>query len=190
MSNEHASEEKTSDGANYSLSYEYVVVTTEYLREMKAKLVAAPDKEKYMIYRARLFYGNLRRWQKQGLHIQYTSGPGTQDCTCGLVLHENEEHGQERGVVISESVQSLLSGIELEDLHKVKGHVGLPSLKGKTVALIINFNFSDAVRDYLWTVICQECGVCLEKVINREAKAFVKAHNMSCGPAVLGKKGK
>ena len=181
MSNEHGSEEKTSDEAHYSISYEYVVVTTEYLREMKSKLTLAPDKEKYMMFRARLFYGNLRRWQKQGLHIQYT---------CGLVLHENEEPDQEKGVVISESVQSLLLDIELEDLHKVKGHVGLPTLKGKTVALIINFNFSDAVRDYLWTVFCQECGVCLEKVISRKAKAFVKEHNISCGPAVLGEKGK
>ena len=173
----------------YTVTYDYVVVTTEYLREMKVKLEAAPDKAKYAIYRARLFYGNLRRWQKQGLHILYTSEPGSQHCTCGLVLHENTTSGQEMArVVTKENVQRKWDGLKLEPIHYVRGHVGLPSLKGRTVALIISVIYKDAIDDYLWTVICQQCGEYQDEVKNVDAKSFVKTHNKICGPVTLEKK--
>ena len=173
----------------YTISYEYVVVTTEDLREMKAKLDAAPDKAKYAIFRARLFYGNLRRWQKQGFHWLYTSGPGTQHCTCGLVLNENGTSDQEIAVVISKNVQNKLDGLELEQIQMVRGHVGLPSLKDETVALIINFIYKDVINDYLWTVICQQCGEYQVEIKNMDAKSFVKTHNKICGPVIFEKKG-
>jgi hypothetical protein len=172
----------------YTVTYDYVVVTPEYLREMKVKLAAAPDAAKYGIFRTRLFYGNLRRWQKQGLHILYTSGPGTQHCTCGLVLHENGSLDQESAVVLSEKSNKKLDGIELEQIQMVRGHKGLPSLKGEAVALIINFNYKDAIADYLWTVICQECGDYQIDVKNMDAKSFVKSHNRICGEVLFAKK--
>ena len=169
----------------YTVTYDYVVVTAEYLREMKAKLAAAPDEAKYGIFRTRLFYGNLRRWQRQGLHIPYMSGQGTQHCTCGLVLHENGTFDQEIAVVISDNVTNKLDGIELEQIQMVRGHKGLPSLKSETVALIINFNYKDAIDDYLWTVICQQCGDYQIDVKNMDAKSFVKTHNRICGPVIF-----
>ena len=173
----------------YTVTYDDVVVTAEYLREMKAKLALAPEKAKYAIFRTRLFYGNLQRWQKQGLHTLYTSGPGTQHCTCGLVLHENGTSDQEIAVVISKNVAGKIDGIELEQIQMVRGHKGLPSLKGETVALIINFNYKDAIDDYLWTVICQQCGDYQVDVKSSDAKSFVKAHNKKCGPLIFEKKG-
>lgn len=173
----------------YTVTYDYVVVTPEYLREMKVKLAAAPDAAKYGIFRTRLFYGNLRRWQKQGLHILYTNGPRTQHCTCGLVLHENGTLDQELAVTISEKSTQKLDGIELEQIQKVRGHRGLPSLKGEAVALIVNFNYKDAIADYLWTVICQQCGDYQIDVKNMDAKSFVKSHNKICGAALFTKKG-
>jgi hypothetical protein len=173
----------------YKVTYENVVVTAEYLREMEAKLAAAPNNAKYGIFRTRLFYGNLRRWQKQGLHILYTSGPGTQHCTCGLVLHEIGTSDQEIAVVISKNVRNKLEAIELERIQLVKGHKELPSLKCETVALIINFNYKDAIDDYLWTGICQQCGDFRIDVKDNEAKSFVKTHNRICGSVVFEQKG-
>ena len=174
----------------YTISYEYVVVTTEDLREMKAKLDAAPDKAKYAIFRALLFYGNLRRWQKQGFHWLYTSGPGTQHCTCGLVLNENGTSDQEIAVVISKNVQNKLDGLELEQIQMVRGHVGLPSLKGDTVALIVDYIYREELDYYLWTAICQQCGEYVVGVRDTDADSFVKSHNTICGPVVFEKKGR
>ena len=174
----------------YTISYEYVVVTTEDLREMKAKLDAAPDKAKYAIFRALLFYGNLRRWQKQGFHWLYTSGPGTQHCTCGLVLNENGTSDQEIAVVISKNVQNKLDGLELEQIQMVRGHVGLPSLKGDTVALIVEYIYREELDYYLWTAICQQCGEYVVGVRDTEADSFVKSHNSICGPVIFEKKGR
>ena len=174
----------------YTVTYDYVVVTTEYLREMKVKLAEAPPEAKYGIFRARLFYGNLRRWQKQGFHFLYTSGVGTQHCTCGLVLNENGTSDEELAVVISKNVQAKLDGIELEQIQMVRGHVGLPRLKGETVALIVSYVYQDSTNEYLWTVICQQCGDYLVNVKNADAKSFVKNHNTICGPVVFEMKGK
>ena len=174
----------------YTVTYEDVLVTTEFLKQLRAEIKAADVRAKYGLFRSSLFYGNLRRWQRQGWHCEYTDGPGTTHCTCGLVLHKNGAEEQELGVVIYPGVQEKLIGIELDLIHKVKGHLLLPLLKGQTVALIVNFIYTEEINDYLWTVICQECGLFETEVKNSDAKLFVKAHNKSCGLVSHKRKGK
>ncbi|MEI6761079.1 MAG: hypothetical protein WCO22_11580 [Betaproteobacteria bacterium] len=173
----------------YTVTYEDVVVTAEYLKQLKAEIRAADVRAKYGLFRSSLFYGNLRRWQRQGWHCVYTNGPGTTHCTCGLILHENGTANQEIAVVISKNVQHKLDGIESEQIHQVRGHIGLPSLKGETVALIVNYVYKEDINVYLWTAICQQCGDYQIEVKNADAKSFVKTHNRICGPMIFNKKG-
>jgi len=174
----------------YTVTYEDVVITAEYLRQLKADIKAADVRAKYGLFRSSLFYGNLRRWQRQGWHCEYENGPGTTHCTCGLVLNENGTADQEIAVVISKGVQHQLDGIMLEQIHKVRGHMELPSLKGETLALIVGFIYKEAVGDYLWTAICQQCGDFEVEVKNADAKSFVKTHNKICGPVMFSKEGR
>jgi hypothetical protein len=173
----------------YTVTYEDVLVTAEYLKQLKAEIKASDVRAKYGLFRSSLFYGNLRRWQRQGWHCVYTNGPGTTHCTCGLVLNENGTPDQEIAVVISKNVEHVLDGIELEQIHLVRGHNSLPSLKGETVALIVGFIYKEEVNDYLWTAICQQCGDYEVEVKNADAKSFIKIHNRSCGPVMINKKG-
>jgi hypothetical protein len=140
----------------YTVTYEDVLVTAEYLKQLRAQVKAADVRAKYGLFRTSLFYSNLRRWQRQGWHCEYENGPGTTHCTCGLVLNENGTADQEIAVVISKYVQHKLDGIELEQIHLVRGHKALPSLKGETVALIVGFIYKEEVDEYLWTSICQQ----------------------------------
>ena len=173
----------------YTVTYEDVLVTAEYLKQLRAEIKAADVRAKYGLFRSSLFYGNLRRWQRQGWHCEYENGPGTTHCTCGLVLHENGTADQEIAVVISKNVQHKLDGIELEQIHQVRGHNSLPSLKGETVALIVGFIYKEEVAEYLWTAICQQCGDYQVEVKNADVKSFVKTHNKICDPVVFNKKG-
>ena len=173
----------------YTISYENVVVTEAELRRLKAAQNAAPIEQKYGRFKAWLHYANLKRWQKQGHHFHYLSGDNAEYCTCGLVLHEHGTFDQEIAVVISQNVENKLDGIELEQIQMVRGHVGLPSLKGETVALIIDFIYREDLNAYLWTVICQQCGDYQVEVKNMDAKSFVKTHNRICGPVIFEKMG-
>jgi hypothetical protein len=173
----------------YTVTYEDVLVTAEYLKQLRAEIKAADVRAKYGLFRSSLFYGNLRRWQRQGWHCDYTNGPGTTHCTCGLVLNEKGTSDQEMAVVISKNVLHKLNGIELEQIHLVRGHKALPSLKGETVALIVGFIYKEEVDDYLWTSICQQCGDCQVEGKNADAKTFVKIHNRICGQVILNKNG-
>jgi len=173
----------------YTVTYEDVLVTAEYLKQIRTEIKAADVRAKYGLFRTSLFYGNLRRWQRQGWHCEYENGPGTTHCTCGLVLNEKGTSDQEIAVVISKNVQHKLDGIELEQIHLVRGHKLLPSLKGETVALIVGFIYKEEVNDYLWTAICQQCGDYQVEVKNADAKSFVKTHNRICGPVIFNKKG-
>jgi hypothetical protein len=191
----HKVEESTPAGfprlqeVGYTVTYADVLVTAEYLKQLKAEIKAADVRAKYGLFRSSLFYGNLRRWQRQGWHCEYMVGPGTTHCTCGLVLNENGTADQEIAVVISKSVQHKLDGIDLEQIHQVRGHIGLPTLKGETVALIVDFIYKEEVGDYLWTVICQQCGDYQIEGKNADAKSFVKTHNRICGPVIFEKRG-
>jgi len=176
-------------GVGYTVTYEDVLVTAEYLKQLKAEIRAADVRAKYGLFRSSLFYGNLRRWQRQGWHCVYTNGPGTTHCTCGLVLNENGTTDQEIAVVISNAVQAKLDGIQLEEIHLAHGHLELPSLKGETVALIVDYVYKEDISDYLWTAICQKCGDHQLEVTNAEAKKFVNSHNKVCGSTRFKKKG-
>jgi hypothetical protein len=173
----------------YTVTYEDVLVTAEYLKQLRAQVKAADVRAKYGLFRTSLFYGNLRRWQRQGWHCEYESGPGNTHCTCGLVLNENGTADQEIAVVISKPVQNKLDCIELEQIHLVRGHKALPSLKGEIVALIVGFIYKEEVDDYLWTSICQQCGDYQIESKNADAKSFVKTHNKICGQVIFNKNG-
>jgi hypothetical protein len=87
-------------------------------------------------------------------------------------------------------VQDKLDGLNLEQIQKVRGHVGLPSLKGETVALIVDYIYREELDYYLWTAICQQCGEYVVGVRDTEADSFVKSHNSICGPVIFEKKGR
>ena len=173
----------------YTVTYEDVLVTAEYLKQLKAEIKAADVRAKYGLFRSCLFYGNLRRWQRQGWHCEYVNGPGTTHCTCGLVLNESGTAEQEVAVVIPEDIKRKFDGIDLELIHQVMGHKGLPSLKDEAVALIVNYVYKEDISDYLWTAICQQCGDYQVEVNNADAKSFVKSHNKICSSTILKKKG-
>ncbi len=175
----------------YTISYQIVVVTEAKLDKLKKdQEEAAKGMAKYGRYKAWLHYANLQSWQRQGHHFHYLSGDNADHCTCGLVLHENGSSDEEIAVVISKSVQDKLDGLNLEQIQKVRGHMGLPSLKGETVALIVDYIYREELDHYLWTAICQQCGEYVVGVRDTEADSFVKSHNKICGPAIFGVKEK
>ena len=174
----------------YTISYEKVVVTDAKLDKLKREQDKAKGMAKYGRFKAWLHYSNLRSWQYQGHHFHYLSGDNADHCTCGLVLHENGTSDQEIAVVISKEVQDKLVALNLEKIQMVRGHVGLPLLKGETVALIVDLIYREDLEDFLWTVICQQCGDFQVEVRNTDAHSFVKSHNTICGPMVFEMKGK
>jgi hypothetical protein len=174
----------------YTISYKKVVVTEAKLEKLKDEQDKAEGMHKYARFKAWLHYANLQSWQEQGHHFHYLSGDNADHCTCGLVLHENGSSDEEIAVVISKSVQDKLDGLKLEQIQKVRGHVGLPSLKGETVALIVDYIYREELDYYLWTAICQQCGEYVVGVRDTEADSFVKSHNSICGPVIFEKKGR
>ena len=174
----------------FTISYQNVVVTEAKLDKLKKdQAEAAKGMAKYGRYKAWLHYANLRSWQRQGHHFRYLSGQNAEFCTCGLALHENGTSDQEIAVVISKAVEDKLDFLNLEEIQKVRGHVGLPSLKGETVALIVDYIYREDLNYYLWTVICQQCGEYEVEQLNMDAYAFVETHNTICGPVIFEKRG-
>ena len=175
----------------FTISYQNVVVTEAKLDKLKKdQAEAAKGMAKYGRYKAWLHYANLQSWQRQGHHFRYLSGQNAEFCTCGLALHENGTSDQEIAVVISKAVEDKLEGLNLEEIQKVRGHVELPSLKGETVALIVDYIYREDLNDYLWTVICQQCGEYEVERVNMDAYAFVETHNKICGPVIFDKEGR
>ena len=173
----------------FTISYQKVVVTEANLEKLKDEQDKAEGMHKYGRFKAWLHYANLQSWQKQGHHFRYLSGVNSEFCTCGLVLHENGTSDQEIAVVISKSIEVKLDLLNLEQIQKVRGHVGLPSLKGETVGLIVDYIYREDLNGYLWTAICQQCGEYVVGVSDTDADSFVKSHNTICGPAVFERKG-
>ena len=173
----------------YTISYIEVAVTEAKLDKLKDEQEKAEGMHKYGRFKAWLHYANLQSWQGQGHHFRYLSGVNSEFCTCGLVLHENGSSDEEIAVVISKNVQNKLDGLNLEQIQKVRGHVGLPRLEGETVALIIDYIYREDLNDYLWTVICQQCGDYRVGLKNVDAKVFVVSHNKTCGSVIFEKKG-
>lgn len=169
----------------YTISYKKVIVTDAKLEKLKDEQEKAEGIHKYGRFKAWLHYANLQSWQEQGHHFHYLSGDNADHCTCGLVLHENASSHEGLAVVISKSVQDKLEHLNLEQIQKVRGHVGLPSLKGETVALIVDFIYREDLNDYLWTVICQQCGEYEVEQLNMDAYAFMESHNKICGQVMF-----
>ena len=168
-----------------TISYKEVVVTEAKLEKLKDEQDKAEGVHKYGRFKAWLHYANLQSWQRQGHHFRYLSGVNSEFCTCGLVLHENGSSDEELSVVISKAVQDKLDGLNLEKIQMVRGHVGLPLLKGETVALIVDYIYREDLNDYLWTVICQQCGEYEVEQVNMDAYSFVEIHNKICGQVVF-----
>jgi hypothetical protein len=172
----------------FTVSYQNVGVTEAKLEKLKDEQDKAEGMHKYGRFKAWLHYANLQSWQRQGHHFRYLSGLNTEFCTCGLALHEDGTSDQEIAVVISKAVEDKLESLNLEEIQKVRGHVGLPSLKDETVALIVDYIYREDLNDYLWTVICQQCGEYEVEQVNMDAYSFVETHNKICGPVVFEKK--
>ena len=169
----------------FTVSYQNVGVTEAKLEKLKDEQEKAEGMHKYGRFKAWLHYANLQSWQGQGHHFRYLSGVNSEFCTCGLVLHESGSSDQEIAVVISKAVKDKLDFLNLEEIQKVRGHVGLPSLKGETVALIVDYIYREELNDYLWTVICQQCGEYEVEQLNMDACAFVESHNTICGQVIF-----
>ena len=172
----------------FTISYQNVVVTEAKLEKLKDEQDKAEGMHKYGRFKAWLHYANLQSWQRQGHHFRYLSGQNAEFCTCGLALHENGTSDQEIAVVISKAVEDKLDFLNLEEIQKVRGHVGLPSLKGETVALIVDYIYREELDHYLWTAICQQCGEYVVGVRDIDADSFVMSHNTICGPVIFEKK--
>jgi len=132
----------------FTISYKNVVVTEAKLEKLKDEQDKAEGMHKYGRFKAWLHYANLQSWQRQGHHFRYLSGQNAEFCTCGLALHENGTSDQEIAVVISKAVEEKLNFLNLEEIQKVRGHVGLPSLKGETVALIVDYIYREELDHY------------------------------------------
>jgi hypothetical protein len=168
---------------DYTITYQDVAVTEEKLRRLKAEQNAAPEQAKYGRFKAWLHYANLKRWQKQGHHFHYLSSPNQKHCTCGLVVNTQEVQNGALAEFVDPQIVQKLDGISLDDVQKVIGHKNLPSLRGDAIALIVDFEYQESFKTYLWTVICQRCGEFLVLVANADAQSFVKTHNKICSQA-------
>lgn len=168
---------------DYTITYEIVVVTEAELRRLKAEQNAAPEQARYGRFKAWLHYANLKGWQKQGHHFHYLSGPNQKHCTCGLVVNTQEVTSGVLAEFVDPQIVQKLDGIALDDVQKIIGHKNLPSLRGDAIALIVDFEYQESFKTYLWTVICQGCGEFLVLVANADAQSFVKTHNKICSRA-------
>ena len=165
--------------------YASVSVEEELLVRLKQEQDKAVGMEKYGRFKAWLHYANLQSWQKQGLHFRYVNNQGKEHwCTCGLIV----PNGSKPDV-------TGLTNLELDDVHVAFGHRNLPSLTGRTSALIYDSTWVEGSPKkhfnhgtYHYSAICQ---VCLEHVKDLPgvgADAFVLAHKECGGGHVSGGK--
>ena len=160
-----------------AIGYEIDRITTEDVEDLERRQAEAPPNAKYAAFRARLFYGNLNRWQSQGYHFNYMTFVEQIHCTCGLYWVEDSNTNSER---ISPEVTSKLQSLKIDQIQTVKGHLSLDDFLTPTIALLVDFLWEPKIGDYLWTALCQECGSILTLVPNSVARHFVSQHNMSC----------
>lgn len=150
-------------------------VDPDYLDKLKREMADENSPKKYGKYKAWLHYANLKSWQEQGWHWAYLNNSGKEmHCTCGLVIEIGSKSD------LSKKVQRKLNDFELDQVQSMKGHRNLPTLKGPTCALIINFYPVYEERNYLWDVICQGCADTSSQLNEESAKEFVLFHNKKC----------
>ena len=175
-----------------SIGYIDVKVTTEEIKEMQgvAKDNCNPNR-KLAVMQLR-FLRWIEWMQKTGLHTVYMEEDDGDLCTCGLiVLSEINRFEKETHLIELLDEDSLknhhLTGIE--KIHQMKGHQRLPRCKDEAFALIYEAAWDEGSQGFLLSAYCQECLQHLAKVPGKEARAFVRFHNKSCGNLKPGKGG-
>ena len=167
-----------------SISYEKVDLSERRLTALKREQDRAEGMQAYYRFKAWLHYANLKRWRSQGHHFIYTTRVHPDDsrtlhCTCGLFVGSEDLAAQDVQVP---------TGLVLEGIQRVRGHLNLPSGRGITVALIVNFSYSERLKKLLWNVFCQECSSFELGKLLYEAQDFVKEHNKRCKPSLARQK--
>lgn len=165
---------------DYTIGYENVTVTQAHLNRLKDDQNAAQGMQRYYRFKAWLHYANLKRWQGQGHHFHYLSGPGSIHCTCGLTLYSEGHEADALAIRIRDEVAAKLEHLNLSELQKTLGHKKLPSLRGQSIAITVDYVWMEERDVYLWTVICQGCGAHEVNVLGCDAQVFEDAHNKSC----------
>jgi hypothetical protein len=159
-----------------TIEYEKNDLSERTLERLHRDIERVEPLKRFGRFKTWLHYANLKRWRDQGHHFHYLSEPNSIHCTCGLVVNRGDDGSYLRNV----SAVGDIPRIKLDDVQWVKGHVNLPSGRGRTVALIYNFFYAEVVQNYLWDAFCQECGEVVQKKVLLEAKEFVKEHNKTC----------
>ncbi len=162
------------------ITYCDVDVSSDLLARLRREMDEAKKEQKYNKYRPWLYYANLDRWQRQGFHSFYIEGPNGSCCTCGLVVGSEATEGAVPATLVDQHVANSLAHLNLDPGYFVQGHVNLPSLRGKTVALVVDYKWHEDLGEYLWDVICQKCAGCELQISQADARAFVKSHNARC----------
>ena len=168
-----------------AIYYKNVQVTEEYIQELHLEK-KVEGWGAFAQFKTRLYYGNLRRRQLQGLHeivMQGYSNTGAREfhCICGMYFQDSDLVETD---VIPQEVQIKTQDLKIDEIQRVRGHRSLEDFKSITVAILVNFLWEPKIGDYLWIAFCQECGESIKLVINSKAKAFVATHNQSCGGGV------
>ncbi len=162
------------------ITYRNVRISAETLDRLKRAMDEAEKEEKYYRYKVWLHYANLDMWQRQGHHFFYASGAEGSYCTCGLIAGKKATKGAIRASSIDERVAQSLADLNLKPIYLVTDHVNLPSLRGRTVALIVDVTWHEDLWEYLLDVICQKCAGFELQILQGDAHAFVKSHNARC----------
>ena len=167
-----------------SISYEKVDLSERRLAALRREQDRAEGMQAYFRFKAWLHYANLERWRSQGHHFVYTTrvysdNSRTLHCTCGLFVGSEDLAAQDVQVP---------TGLVLEGVQRVRGHLNLPSGRGITVALIVNFSYSEHLKKLVWNVFCQECSSFELGKLLYEAQDFVKEHNKRCKPSLARQK--
>lgn len=165
-----------------SIYYEEVDLSQERLESLRRKIDLEVREKKYFRFKAWLHFANLEMWRGQGHHFRYmtggrAAGSPASYCTCGLVYSSDGEGA---------SLVDIPAGITLDEVQRVRGHRNLPSGRGESVALIVEFFFDNLLKKDLWDVFCQVCGAYEQKKVHEVARRFVKEHNRRCGTSLEG----
>ena len=165
---------------NLYIGYDDVTVTQEQLDDLKAQQNAAEGMQKYYKFKAWFHFANLQRWQEQGHHYHYLSGPFSVNCTCGLTIFTDGRQFGIRGLRISDQIAEKLEHLNLSKVQMYRGHRDLPEMARETIAITVDYIEDEGSVEFLWTVICQGCGDHVSEANGAAAGAFEYLHNNSC----------
>ena len=146
-------------------------VDPAYLASLKKAMDDEHSPKKYGKFKAWLHYANLQRWQNQGWHYAYLNYNGKElHCTCGLAVELNSKSD------INIYIQEKWAPLNLDLVQLQTGHRNLPSLKGQTSAILVNFNWIERGDFYTWDGVCQDCGQVSKEMKLWNIKNFYLEH--------------